>query len=172
MPTPTAPNWPGCWTVPGRVTRSPSGSLTAPAARRLGRSLKHLIETVNHFSQSGVGFRSLKENIDTTTATGKLIFHIFASFAEFERDMIRERTMAGLAASRARGRVGGRRKGLGPELLRKAPAAQTLYEAKNISVDEIARQLGISKGSLYKLLRHQGLQIGTTQTSVLSKKPS
>ena len=86
--------------------------------------------------------------------------------------MIRERTIAGLAASHARGRVGGRRKGLGPELLRKVPAAQTLYEPKSISVNEIARQLGISKGSLYKLLRHQGLQIGTTQTSVFSKKPS
>ena len=76
---------------------------------RVGRSLGHLIETVRQLQARGIGFRSLHENIDTTTGTGKLIFHIFGALAEFERDLIRERTMAGLASARARGRKGGRR---------------------------------------------------------------
>lgn len=75
---------------------------------RLGRSLKHLIETVTQLHEREIGFRSLTENIDTTTSTGKLIFHVFGALAEFERDLIRERTTAGLAAARARGRRGGR----------------------------------------------------------------
>src|SRR5207253_3414942 len=76
---------------------------------RLGRTLKHLIETVTDLEQRGIGFKSLTESIDTTTSGGKLIFHIFGALAEFERNLIRERTMAGLAAARARGRNGGRR---------------------------------------------------------------
>jgi len=77
---------------------------------RLGRSLKHLIETITTLDQQGIGFRSLTESIDTTTSGGKLIFHIFGALAEFERDIIRERTRAGLEAARARGRMGGRPK--------------------------------------------------------------
>src|SRR2546429_6598125 len=79
---------------------------------RLGRSLKHLIETITTLSNQGIGFKSLTENIDTTTSGGKLIFHIFGALAEFERDIIRERTQAGLLAARARGRRGGRPKAL------------------------------------------------------------
>ena len=79
---------------------------------RLGRSLPHLVETIRDIVARGVGFKSLQENIDTTTSGGKLIFHIFASLAEFERDIIRERTNAGLSAARARGRKGGRPKGV------------------------------------------------------------
>lgn len=75
---------------------------------RLGRSLKHLLETVSMLEERGIGFRSLQESIDTTTSGGRLIFHIFGALAEFERNLIRERTMAGLRAARARGRVGGR----------------------------------------------------------------
>src|SRR5512141_528014 len=75
---------------------------------RLGRSLKHLLETVSVLEQRKIGFRSITENIDTTTSGGKLIFHVFGALAEFERDLIRERTLAGLAAARARGRKGGR----------------------------------------------------------------
>src|SRR3954470_8865445 len=75
---------------------------------RLGRSLKHLIETVSLLAERGIGFKSLTEQIDTTTPGGKLIFHVFGALAEFERDVIRERTQAGLAAARARGRLGGR----------------------------------------------------------------
>lgn len=126
---------------------------------RLGRSLKHLVETVSEFEKHNIGFRSLKESIDTTSATGKLIFHIFAALAEFERGMLQERTNAGLQAARARGRTGGRRRGISPDLLKKAPTAKTLYLAKTTNVDEIARQLSISKATLYKLLRHEGVKI-------------
>src|SRR6184192_4901132 len=80
---------------------------------RLGRSLRHLIETVGELAERGVGFRSLRESIDTTTSGGKLLFHIFGALAEFERDLIRERTQAGLAAARARGRKGGRTRAIG-----------------------------------------------------------
>jgi DNA invertase Pin-like site-specific DNA recombinase len=79
---------------------------------RLGRSLRHLIDTITELEQRGIGFKSLQENIDTTSSSGKLIFHIFGSLAEFERDLIRERTTAGLEAARSRGRVGGRSKRL------------------------------------------------------------
>ena len=78
---------------------------------RLGRSLRHLIDTITALEAQGIGFKSLQENIDTTTSGGKLIFHIFGSLAEFERDLIRERTQAGLEAARSRGRVGGQTKG-------------------------------------------------------------
>lgn len=75
---------------------------------RLGRSLKHLIATVTNLSDHGIGFKSLQENMDTTTSGGKLVFHIFGALAEFEREVIKERTNAGLRAARARGRFGGR----------------------------------------------------------------
>ena len=82
---------------------------------RLGRSITHLIQTVSGLAERGVGFKSLTENIDTTTSGGKLVFHIFGALAEFERDIIRERTTAGLQAARARGRKGGRPKALTPK---------------------------------------------------------
>src|SRR5947209_11403480 len=108
---------------------------------RLGRTLKHLIETVTDLSQRNVGFKSLTESIDTTTSNGRLIFNIFASLAEFERDLIRERTKAGLAAARARGRVGGRPKTLTPK---KVAIAQALYNDKTNSIDDICNTLTIS----------------------------
>ena len=89
---------------------------------RLGRSLKHLIDLVTGFREKGIEFISLNDSIDTTTVQGRLTFNIFASFAEFERELIRERTMAGLQAARERGRIGGRKKGLSPE------AKRTAYE--------------------------------------------
>src|SRR6266404_2537735 len=91
---------------------------------RLGRSLKHLIETITSLNNRRVGFKSIMENIDTTTSGGKLIFHMFGALAEFERDIIRERTKAGLVAARARGRKGGRPKILDPK---KIAIAQALY---------------------------------------------
>ena len=95
---------------------------------RLGRSLKHLVELVNQFIQQDVGLRSLNDHIDTTTPQGRLIFNIFASLAEFERDLIQERTTAGLAAARARGRLGGKPKGLSKQAESIACAAETLYK--------------------------------------------
>lgn len=122
---------------------------------RLGRSLKELITLINDFQQKGVGFRSLHDAIDTTTAQGRLVFNLFASLAEFERDLIRERTQAGLSAARSRGRLGGRPKGLAKETLDKAKAAQTLYEAKDKTAGEIGKLLGISRASVYRYLGYR-----------------
>jgi DNA invertase Pin-like site-specific DNA recombinase len=116
---------------------------------RLGRSLKQLIETVNALSAKGVGFQSLQEHIDTTTSGGKLIFHIFASLAEFERDIIKERTKAGLSAARARGRLGGRPRSMDQK---KIDMAKDLLKDRNRPIKEICEVLGISKGTLYRYL--------------------
>ena len=120
---------------------------------RLGRSLRHLLDLVDIFNEKDVGLKSLTDPIDTTTSRGKLIFNIFASLAEFERDLIRERTMAGLAAARARGRIGGRPKGLSPEGKRNAIAAASLYREGNHTIPEICEALSISKSSFYRYLR-------------------
>lgn len=117
---------------------------------RLGRSLKELIETMALFDQKGIGFKSLKETIDTTTSTGKLVFHFLAALTEFERDIIRERTQAGLQAARARGRVGGKPKALSPK---QQAIAQALYNDKNNSIDDICKTLGISRATLYRYLQ-------------------
>ncbi len=117
---------------------------------RLGRSLKHLIETVTALKEQGVAFKSLTENIDTSTATGNLVFQIFGALAEFERNLITERTIAGLDAARARGRKGGRP--------RRDPAsgrvtlAKRLYRDPSISIPEILKTLHISKATLYRWL--------------------
>ncbi|HEY5185528.1 MAG TPA: recombinase family protein [Actinomycetes bacterium] len=112
---------------------------------RLGRSLRHLVELVGELEQQGVGLRSLTEQIDTTTPNGKLIFHFFAALAEFERDLIRERTQAGLAAARARGRRGGRPSVWTPEKLR---TAEAMYVSGEHDVATIARVLGVSRASV------------------------
>jgi DNA invertase Pin-like site-specific DNA recombinase len=127
---------------------------------RLGRSLKDLISIVQGFQDKGVAFVSLKDNMDTSTPSGKLIFHIFASLAEFERELISERTKAGLTAARARGRLGGRPKGLSDEAKRIALAAETLYKSGDHSITEIYRQLGISKPTLYNYLKYRKVAIG------------
>ncbi len=117
---------------------------------RLGRSLKHLIEMITLLQEQGIGFRSLTESVDTTTPGGKLVFHVFGALAEFERDLIRERTQAGLAAARARGRKGGR-----PALLeeKKRKLLQALYNDKNNSISDILSLLHISKSTLYRNLK-------------------
>src|SRR5712692_7195169 len=108
---------------------------------RLGRTLKHLIETVTDLSKRHIGFQSLTENIDTTTSGGKLIFHIFGALAEFERDLIRERTQAGLLAARARGRVGGRPRSPALDNAKKVAIAQSLHNDKNNTIEEICKTL-------------------------------
>jgi len=116
---------------------------------RLGRSLPHLIETIRDLAVRGIGFRSLQEAIDTTTPGGRLVFHIFGSLTEFERDLIRERTMAGLAAARRRGRVGGR-----PTVM---TAAKTKQAARMVTsgtpLTEVADVLGVSRTTLYRHLK-------------------
>src|SRR2546421_8100823 len=121
---------------------------------RLGRSLKHLIETITELNDRKIGFKSLTENIDTTTSGGKLIFHIFGALAEFERDIIRERTNAGLAAARARGKLGGRPPALSPE---KIKLAKRLYADKSTSVAEICKMLGISRHTLRRYVKNKPL---------------
>jgi DNA invertase Pin-like site-specific DNA recombinase len=119
---------------------------------RLGRSLKHLIATITALQEQQVEFRSLTEQIDTSTPGGKLIFHIFGALAEFERDLIRERTQAGLAAARARGRQGGRPRALNTPA--KVAMAQALYQDTNNGIDDICRTLHISRATLYRYLSH------------------
>src|SRR5437660_12709698 len=119
---------------------------------RLGRSLKHLIETITALNNRKIGFQSITENIDTTTSGGKLIFHIFGALAEFERDIIRERTKAGLTAARARGRLGGRPKAKALNTAKKITLAQSLYNDKNNTIDEICKTLNISRATLYRYI--------------------
>ena len=130
---------------------------------RLGRSLRHLVELVHGLQKKGVGLKSLNDPIDTTTPQGRLSFNLFASLAEFERDLIRERTQAGLSAARARGRRGGRPRGLPARAEVTARAAETLYLERRLSVQQIADRLGISKSTLYGYLRHRGVKIGAYQ---------
>lgn len=122
---------------------------------RLGRSLKHLIELVGELEQRGVGLRSLQESIDTSSSGGRLIFHLFGALAEFERNLIRERTKAGLEAARARGRKGGRRKSLNAH--QRAHAVE-LYKARDRSVQEICHLMGISKPTLYNYIHEADSQ--------------
>lgn len=128
---------------------------------RLGRSLKHLVELINQFLQQEVGLRSLNDHIDTTTPQGRLIFNVFASLAEFERDLIQERTTAGLAAARARGRLGGKPKGLSKHAESIACAAETLYKEGKLTVSEIILQLGIARATFYNYLRHRNVPVSS-----------
>lgn len=120
---------------------------------RLGRGLRQLLETIEHLEQAGIGFKSLKEDIDTTTPSGRLIFHVFGALAEFERSHLRERTLEGLAAARTRGRVGGRRKSLSASDLK---AAKAMLRDASISVKEVAEKLGVSRTTLYRALPDGG----------------
>lgn len=116
---------------------------------RLARSLKQLMETVEGLEKRGIGFRSLTEAIDTTTAGGRLVFQIFGALAEFERGVIRERTRAGLDAARARGRKGGRQRKLKADDLK---AAKAMLADQDINVEDVARRLGVSPATLYRYL--------------------
>ncbi len=127
---------------------------------RMGRSLQHLITTFNELIQKGIGIVSIQDPIDTTSAQGRLMFNLFASLAEFEKDLIRERTMAGLSSARARGRKGGRPQGLTKQATEKACAAEALYRQGELTSEKIALQLGISKPTLYKYLKFRSVPIG------------
>jgi DNA invertase Pin-like site-specific DNA recombinase len=117
--------------------------------------MKHLIELVTQLEEKEIGFRSLTEAMDTTTSGGKLIFHIFGALAEFERNLIQERTQAGLAAARARGRKGGRPFALDES---KRKMAIELYNSKEHSVEEICQTMGISRPTLYNYLKEANSQ--------------
>ena len=120
---------------------------------RLGRSLKDLIARVEEMKQHQVEFRSLTENIDTSNSGGKFMFHVFSALAEFERDLIRERTLAGLTAARARGRLGGRPRAMAEE---KIKMAASLMKDPSVSVKEICRNLGVSRTTLYRYIGPHG----------------
>jgi DNA invertase Pin-like site-specific DNA recombinase len=116
---------------------------------RLGRSLAHLIQSIKDLQKRGVHFKSLQEHLDTCTSGGKLVFHVFGALAEFERDLVRERTMAGLAAARARGRHGGRPRSLSSK---KVEQLRTLAADRRNTVAEICQTLRISRATFYRLV--------------------
>ena len=117
---------------------------------RLGRSLRHLIDTVTTLQERGIEFKSLTESIDTTTSGGKLVFHIFGALAEFEREIIRERTRAGLEAARSRGRKGGPNHKLTPK---QVEIVRQLYQDKSHSLQEICDSFGISRVTLWRYVK-------------------
>jgi DNA invertase Pin-like site-specific DNA recombinase len=117
---------------------------------RLGRSLRHLIDTITGLSEKGIGFKSLQENIDTTTSGGKLVFHIFGALAEFEREIIRERTRAGLDSAKRRGRAGGRPKALTPKDVH---MLRSMAEDPSLTVADICKTLGIGKTTFYRYVK-------------------
>jgi DNA invertase Pin-like site-specific DNA recombinase len=128
---------------------------------RLGRSLKHLIETVTGLHSREIGFRSLTEGIETETSGGRLVFHLFACLAEFEREVIRDRTRAGLASARSRGRRGGR-----PALMdeKKAALARRMHADPSNTAVDIARALGVSRATLYRSLKSSGAPRPSSET--------
>ena len=127
---------------------------------RLGRSLKHLFDLVADLQRRDIGLISLTDAINTAFAQGRLVLNLFASLAEFERELIRERTLAGgLVAAWARGRVGGRKSGLSEEAQRTARVVELLYKARELSVDDMARSLRICKATFYKYLHHRGVAL-------------
>lgn len=120
---------------------------------RLGRSMRHLIDEMQYFKEIEVGFKSLQENIDTTTSGGKLFFHIFAAIAEFERDIIKERTLSGLKAARARGRLGGRPSKVTPSQIN---IIKQLYADNKNSISDICGSFKISQATLFRLVKQGG----------------
>ena len=135
---------------------------------RLGRSLHHLVKIVNDLNNQSVGLVSLNDPIDTTTAQGRLMFNVFASLAEFERDVVYERTIAGIKSAKARGRLGGRPKGLSANAKQKACLAEALYKQNELTSDQIAKQLDISKPTMYKYLKYRKVKLG----EIIDKKDS
>lgn len=130
----------------------PADTLVVWKLDRLGRSLKHLIETVTRLEGAGIGFCSLQESINTTTSSGKLTFHLFACLAEFERGVIRERTRAGLQSARSRGRVGGRPKAMDEK---KIALARSMHRDPRTSAADICKALKVSRATLYRYLGPQ-----------------
>ena len=130
---------------------------------RLGRSLRDLIDLVSEFKERGVEFVSLQDGINTATPTGRFTFNIFASLAEFEREIIRERTKAGLDSAKARGKKGGRPVGLSKAAMEKGKSARILFNSGTKTVEQIAKILGIGRTTCYRYIQttREGLQQGT-----------
>lgn len=145
----------------------PGDALVVWRLDRLGRSIRHLIDQLADLQERGIGFRSLQEAIDTTSSGGRLVFHVFAALAEFERDLIRERTNAGLQAARARGRVGGRPPLLTKDKLR---TARRMYEQKDMTVEKIGEVLGVSRTTVYRALRREPVPAAPRRRSTAKQK--
>lgn len=126
---------------------------------RIGRSLKQLVSIISELGERKIDFQSIMDNVDTTTPMGRLLFGIFASLAQYEKEIIKERTMAGLASARKRGKIGGRPKGLSEQAKRTARQAKELYLNDKFGVDEIAELLSISKATLYRYLRAMKVEL-------------
>ena len=141
---------------------------------RLGRSLKNLIDLINTLNEKEVGLKSINDPVDTTTAQGRLIFNIFGSLAEFERELIKERTLAGLEAARGKGNIGGRPKGLTKKAQNIALTAEYLYKEEKLSVNEILEQLAIGRATLYRYLKYRNVPVSastqrkTTQHEIIA----
>ena len=133
----------------------PGDTLTVWRLDRLGRNLQDLVHIVTTLDEQGITFKSLKESIDTQGPAGKLVFHLFAALAQFERELVRERTLAGLAAARGRGRVGGRHPCLSPA---QAKAAVSMMNGKDMTVTEISKHFKVSRTTLYNLLSRSNQQ--------------
>jgi DNA invertase Pin-like site-specific DNA recombinase len=135
-----------------RMVRSPWAGDTLVVWRldRLGRFLKHLIETITRLNNRNIGFKSITEHIDTTTSGGKLVFHIFGALAEFEREIIRERTQAGLASARSRGKVGGRPKAL---TVKEVQILRNMANDPSLTVSDICQTLGIGRTTFYRYVK-------------------
>lgn len=136
---------------------------------RLGRNLVHLRQIVEEIKNMGASFISLSESLDTTNAQGMLFFNFFGMIAEFERGMIVERVNAGLKAARARGKLGGRPKGLSGNAIDKAKIAESLYRDKSLSIRTICSQLGIGLSTFYRYLRYRGVTIGSSPIKKIIK---
>ena len=126
---------------------------------RVGRSLKELVNIVATLQERKVNFKSLTDGIDTTTPIGRLQFGLFASLSQYEKELVRERTMAGLEAAKKRGKMGGRPKGLTEEAKRKAKLAKKLYQDHDLTVKEICQATQLSKATLYRYLKAEGIKI-------------
>lgn len=176
----------GCWktwtdTASGRADDRPELAACLAALRpgdtlvvwrldRLGRSLRHLIDTMTDLDTRQVGFRSLTEAIDTTTAGGRLVFHLFAALADFERELIRDRTLAGLAAARARGRMGGRPTVMTPD---RVAAARKMLTDPTLTMAQIAEVLGVSRTALYRGIRQPAAPpVEQAPTKTAAAKPA
>jgi DNA invertase Pin-like site-specific DNA recombinase len=123
--------------------------------------LSHLSKLVEGWEEEGISFKSVSEPfLDTGSSHGKFVFQMFGAFAELERNIISERTKAGLAAARKRGRIGGRKKGLSDRAKTKARLAESLYRDQDMTISQICSDLEISRGSFYKYLRHRGVPVG------------
>lgn len=134
----------------------PGDSLAVWKLDRMGRSLSHLIEIVRGLEARGIGFRSLTESLDTTTPAGRLIFHVFGALGEFERDLIRERTRAGLAAARIRGRKGGRPREISDEKLK---AIEAMLPDAALTMDQISERVGVKRNTIYATFARMGRPI-------------